>query len=443
MISLFDKKPGTGKGTTSQPAGWLDTEPWVIYGHRLVTWGLGGALVLITVLSVSGAVIATGRVNVEGNYKTIQHLDGGIVAKIHVKNGDRVAEGDVLIDLDKTQLAASLAVARGRVIDLSIQKARLEAERDDRAEFTPPPAEGAEAAAIAAAQTQLFNARRTRQLGQRSVLAQRKSQLDDEIGGLTSQLTSTSRQREINDRELKTVLPLFEKGFVNQQRIAPLEREAARLEGEVGRLKAEIARVKNGIGETDLQIAQVEKEYQSQVADELRQVERTLAEQTETERALADRVARTEIRAPVAGIVHALTAHTEGGVVTAASPIMQIIPADAALVVAAEIAPQSIDKVHKGQAAEVRFPAFDAHTTPRLEGTVRKVSPAEVQNSEGSTYFTAEIEVPPTEIARLGRDHSLVPGMPAEVFIETKSRSILSYLMKPITDMLSRAFRES
>lgn len=425
---------------------WQATEPWVRRGMRLVVYLLGGLIVFMALVSISGAVIATGSVTVEGNYKTVQHLDGGIVEKILVKNGDRVAAGDVLVKIDDSQARASLAVTRQRVSEFSIQKARLEAERDKRDAFVLPAGvalDDPEIQRIFAAQTTLFKARRATELGQQSVLRQRLGQLQDEIRGLDSQRKATLKQRDISANELKTVMPLYEKGFVNQQRIAPLQREAARLEGEIGRLDAEVAKVNNAIGETELKIAQSDKEYMSAVADELRKVEAQLAEQQETLLATSDRATRTDIRAPVTGTVHALAVHTEGGVVEAARPILQIIPDGGKLIVEAQLAPQSIDKVHAGQAAIVRFPAFDSHTTPRITGEVTKVSAAEMKDEQGRPHFTAQIAVTPDELAKLGRGHRLVPGMPAEVFIETGQRSILSYLVKPLTDMVTRAFRES
>lgn len=425
---------------------WQATEPWVRTGFRVVVYFLGGLLAFMALVSISGAVIATGSVTVEGDYKTVQHLDGGIVSKILVRNGDRVQAGDVLVKIDDSQARASLAVTRQRVSEFAIQKARLEAERDKRESFMLPAdldAGDVETQRILSAQTALFNARRATELGQQAVLSQRLGQLEDETRGLQSQRKATLRQRDISANELATVMPLYEKGFVNQQRIAPLQRESARLDGEIGRLDAELAKVQNAIGETRLRIAQSDKEYMSAVTDELRKVEAQLAEQTQTLMATSDRAGRTDVTAPVSGYIHALAVHTEGGVITAASPILQIIPENAKLVVEAELAPQSIDKVQSGQSATVRFPAFNSHTTPRLTGTVLKVSPAEIADQQGRKHFTAQIGIAPEELAKIGRAHVLVPGMPAEVFIETRARSILSYLLKPLDDMVSRAFRES
>jgi HlyD family secretion protein len=425
---------------------WQGTEAWVRFGMRTVLGLFGGLVLFLALVSISGAVVTSGSVTVQGNYKSIQHLDGGIVSKIFVQNGDRVNAGDTLIKIDDTQTSASLAVTTGRLHDFQIQQARLEAERDKKSKFVLPagidPADP-ETATIIATQTSLFQARRNSQLGQQSVLNQRLAQLQDDIRGLQSQLGATKKQNDINSRELATVLPLFEKGFVNQQRVSPLQREAARLEGENGRLTSELAKISSSIGETELRMAQVEKEYLNQVVDDLRQVQAGLAEQSETRRALADRAQRTTIVAPVSGYVNALAVHTEGGVITAATPVMQIIPDSAKLLIEAQLAPQDIDKVHTGQSAMIRFPAFSAKSTPQIYGQVLKISPAQIVDNQGRSYFTTQIEITPDELAKIGKDHKLVPGMPAEVFIETTSHSMLSYLLKPLTDTVSRAFRES
>ena len=425
---------------------WQSADPWIRFGYKVCVYMIGGLFLWSALVSISGAVVSAGTVVVESNTKTVQHLDGGIVHKIHVRNGDRVAKGDVLVTLDRTSTQASHTVAASRADDLAIQEARLEAERDGLDRFSLPPLAGLDTAAasrLEAAQRELFEARRTARSGERAVLAERLTQAKREIDGLTAQHTARQKEREINARELSTVMPLYEKGYVNQQRIGPLQREAARLEGEIGRIDAELSRARALMSEAELRLAQSSKAFAEAVSDELRKVKSALAEARETLTAQTDRLARTEIRAPRSGRIHALAIHTEGGVVTAASPILQIVPEDEKLVIEALVAPQDIDKVRAGQAAGVKFPAFNAHTTPRLEGTVARVSPAEIQGKDSRNHFTAQIEVPATELAKIGRGHELRPGMPAEIHIETTARSILSYFLKPLSDALARTFKES
>ncbi|MBA4172751.1 MAG: HlyD family type I secretion periplasmic adaptor subunit [Hyphomicrobium sp.] len=438
-ISLGIKAPALARDN------WQSTEPWVRFGFNVCIYMIGGLLVWSALVSIAGAVVAPGLVVVESNYKTVAHLDGGIVARILVRNGDRVAKGDVLVQLDATAVRANHTVATGRVNDLLVQNAMLEAERDNRQTFVlPSPLDSTDPAIskIAASQSQLFDARRAAREGERSVLVERVTQIENELRGLRFQETARKKEREINSRELASVLPLFEKGYVNQQRVGPLQREAARLEGEIGRIESDLAKMAAAMSEADLRLKQSTKAFTEGVVDELRKVQSGLAEALETQKSLADKLDRIDIRAPRAGIVHALTLHTEGGIVTPATPILQIVPEDEKLIVEAQLAPQDIDKVRTGQKAGVRFPAFNAHTTPRLEGNIVRISAAQITERDGRNHFTASVEIPALELNKIGTGQTLRPGMPAEVHIETVSRSILSYFLKPLSDALSRTFRE-
>ncbi len=415
----------------------------------MVLAAAAAVLVILSFISISGAVVTSGTVSVESNYKTIQHLDGGIVSKILVKNGDHVKEGDVLIRLDDTQLRASAGVTKGRLNDALIQRARLEAERDQSpairlpqdlaSDFGEPQVQR-----MLDAQRALFEARRISRKGELSVLAEKRDQARSELNSLDHQLAARLRERDLNDRELKNILPLFERGFVNQQRLGPLQKDQARLEGEVGRITGDMARAKSAFAEADLKLAQSDKEFLSQVVDELRKVQSQVAEAGEQLTAIEDKLARTEIRSPRSGRVHALAISTEGGVVTPAGAIGQVIPDGEKLIVEVRLQPQDIDKVRGGLTASVRFPAFNAKSTPKVEGFVTTVSPAQINDpqAQGRSYFTAQIELPTAELAKLPKEHQLVPGMPAEVFIETKSRSIMSYIMKPLIDSVSRVGRD-
>jgi HlyD family secretion protein len=402
---------------------------------------------LSLVLSISGAVLATGTVTVEGNYKTIQHLDGGIVSKILVRNGDVVKRSDVLVRLEDTGARANLAIVEGRVREFLIQHARLSAERDRQPAFALP--EGVrpferdqQIRDILATQTALFDARRASYEGEQAMLRKRLEQVRSELTGQENEIKARRRQLEIATKELHAVEPLFNKGFASQQRLGGLQREQARLGGDVDRLVADIARSRATIAEAELKILQSDRERTQTVVDELRKVQGQIAETEEQRKTLADKLDRVVIRAPHAGRVHALTATTEGGVIGAGMQIMQIIPDDERLVIEAQVQPQDIDKVRQGSIAGIRFPAFNATTTPRLTGSVATVSAAELTTKEGRTYFTARIEIPPAELKRLRSVHRLVPGMPAEVHIETASRWMLSYLVKPLVDAMARSFND-
>ncbi len=440
--------PQSLSSAVASPANWHSTDPWIRTGNRAVFGLLGGLVLFTSLVSINGAVVATGTVTVESNYKSVQHLDGGIVSKILVRNGDRVGQGDVLIRLDDTAAKAALTVVQGRVNEQLVQQARLEAERDRQSKLQLPKRVLALAnepglAKIITTQLSLFEARRSAHDGELSVLRQRLGQLKSDIGGVEAQFTARQREFDLTTQELANVKPLFEKGFANQQRYGGLQRDSARLEGEVGRLTSDLQRGKGAIAEAELKVLQSEKDYTQSVVDELKKVQATLAEQEENQTTLADKLARTEIRSPRSGRVHALNAHTEGGVIQPANTILQIIPEGEKLIVEAQLPPQDIDKVRRDMTASVRFPAFDAKSTPRLDGRVLSTSAAQLTDNQGKTYFTAQVEISVQELKKLGRGHELKPGMPAEVYIETGSRSILSYFLKPLGDLTTRAFRES
>ena len=434
-------------GHTSNHDGdnWSQSGPWVRFGLYSVCGLVAGLTLFAAFVSISGAVVATGTVTVESKYQSVQHLDGGIVARIDVKNGERVRKGQTLVVLDQTAAQANLIAIDGRVGDLVLQQARLEAERDGLEEMQLPDGLDLAQTAIAnaiKAQNALFQARRRARSGELAVLDQRVSQLTSEVQSLKAQRAARGKELAINTKELETVMPLFERGFVSLPRLSPLQREQARLEGEIGRLDAEVGKAKSGLAETELRKAQADKQYIREVVDELGKVEAALAEQRQAQAKIADVMSRIEIKAPRAGHVHGLEVHTVGGVIRPAMQIAQIIPEGERMMVEAQLPVREIDRVRPGQHAQVMFPAFNARTTPRLDGSVVKVSPAETRDERGRTFYTAVIDIPAQEMAKIGRGHALIPGMPAEVFIETSSRSILSYILKPLTDSMMQAFRE-
>ncbi len=423
---------------------WTSTDPWLRFGNRTVMFMAGGLFLFALIVSISGAVIATGKVTVEGNYRSVQHAEGGIVKAIHVKNGDLVEKGQQLISLDATEARANLEIVTSRIAELAMQEARLIAESEGRETFLMPEglADKPDIARVHAAQTQLFNARMSAFRGEQDVLGERLSQSENELTGLNAQVAARSRENALIEQELEEILPLYDKGYVNRARVTPLKREAARLAGELGRLEAQRAKVESLVSETRLAKAQSRKQFLKETLDELSKVKAQLKEQREAYKKFADTAARIEIRAPHAGRVHALAVHTIGGVVTPASQIALIVPVDEPLVIEARLSPTDIDRVRPGQSADVMFPSFNARTTPKLAGHVRRVSPAEETDEQGRTYFTAQIGIAGEELARIDAAHPLVPGMPAEVFIETNARSILSYLLRPLTDTLAHTFRE-
>jgi len=396
---------------------------------------------------IAGAVIAPGVLVVDTNVKKVQHPTGGIVGEIHVRNGDRVEAGDVVVRLDDTITRASLAIVTKNLTQLNARKARLEAERDGADAMIVPAELAARAsdeqvAHVVAGEQRLFDLRQAARVGQKAQMAQRIAQLNQEIVGLMAQSGAKSREIELIGRELKGARKLFKRNLVPITKMTELERAATRVEGEKGTLISAIARSKARIAETELEIIQIDRDLASEVARELSEIDAKIGESVERKVAADDQLKRIDIRAPQAGVVHQSTAHTVGGVISPGEAIMLIVPKADNLTVEARVPPQDIDQLHLGQTAMLRFSAFNQRTTPEITGTVSRIS-ADITTEErtGVSYYTIRVAMSAEEVSRLG-DVALQPGMPVEVFVKTGDRKVLSYLVKPLTDQITRAFRE-
>jgi HlyD family secretion protein len=408
---------------------------------------VGGAGSLAAVTTLSGAVIAAGKLVVDSNVKKVQHPTGGVIGEIHVKEGDSVKVGEILIRLDATVTRAGLAIVSKSVDELEARLARLEAERDGRPEITFPPSllarKGDEPIArIMAGEQSLFDFRREAREGQKAQLTERIAQLAEETSGLTEQKNAKRREIELIGTELEGIRKLWEKKYVSIERITALERDAVRLEGEHGQLTASIAQAKGRSAEIALQIIQIDQDLRSEVAAELREVQGKVSEFVERKVAAQEELRRIDVRSPQDGVVHQLAVHTIGGVVSPGEPIMLIVPVSDNLTVEARIAPQDIDQVTPGQKAVLRLSAFNQQTTPELTGVLTKISAdLTVDERTGLGYYTARVSLPAAELGKL-KGLALAPGMPAEVFFPTADRTMLSYLVKPLSDQIERAFRE-
>lgn len=401
-----------------------------------------------SVAQLAGAVIASGLLVVESNVKRVQHPTGGVVGELNVREGDVVRAGDVLARLDATIATASLQLVSKQLDQAVGRVARLMAERDGLAEIAFPAelaaraGTDAEAAAVIDGESRLFAARRMAMEGQKAQLRERISQSLREIEGLDAQQAAKSQEIALIEDELAGVLALFERNLVQINRLKLLQREAARLGGERGQIIAAIAQARGRIAETQLQVIQLDQNRRTEVMQELRDYETRIGEYVERRVAAQDQLARVDIRAPQDGIVHRLDVHTVGGVVSAGQVMMLIVPRSDELIIEARVSPSDIDQVVAGQTAVARFSAFNQRTTPELVGTVTSVAPDLLTvEGTGEAFYKVRIHIAPEELARL-RDLKLVPGMPVEVHIRTSSRSALSYMMKPLTDQLARAFRE-
>jgi membrane fusion protein, type I secretion system len=411
----------------------------------IVVGGLGGGWMALVPLS--GAVVVPGNLVVQSNVKTIQHPTGGVVAQIPVKNGMRVNAGDLLLRLDATQAQASLQVVSKQLDDARAKVARLIAERDG----LPRPAVPVELSTrlednnvktLLASEASLFKARVTARESQKELLQSKMSQLGEEIAGLEAQVGSKAKQLELITGELTGVQELFDKRLVPLARLTTLQRESARIEGERGQLISTIAETKSKIDEAKLQIVRIDQDARTEIVKDLGDAQGKEAELSERSIAARDVLDRIEMRAPTSGVVHQLAAHTIGGVIRAGDAIMEVVPDSDDLQIEAKLQPNDIDQVRKGQQAYVRFSAFNQRTTPQLIGEVSFVSPDTTRDQQTNmSYFTVRITLPEEERRRLA-GLQLVSGMPAEVFMQTGSRTMLSYLFKPIVDQLQRAFVE-
>lgn len=424
---------------------------------RISRLNLAGGLMLVAMVAgaggwaasteISGAVVAAGSVVVESSVKRVQHLSGGIVGELLVKEGDHVEAGDVLIRLDATQAQANLAILTNSMNELTARAARLKAEREGREtiDFPPELVRGTDDARIEGTmqeEERLLQLRLATQAAEKSQLRERVAQFHGEIAGLEAQVAAKDKELELIRTDLDRLRQLLSRGLTDSTRVTEREREAARLEGERGALLAAIAQTKGRISETELQIIAVDQEFRSQVGSELREVEARIAEIGERRIAAADQVKRIDIRAPQSGIVHQLAVHTVGGVIGAGEELMLIVPDDAALEIEARVSPAEIDQLFPGQTAVLRFAAFNPRTMPEILGKVARIGADISRDEAGSPFYLVRISIPPEEIARKLGNERILPGMLVEAFIQTASRTVMSYLLKPLEEQIGRAFRE-
>ncbi|MGA7805309.1 HlyD family type I secretion periplasmic adaptor subunit [Bradyrhizobium sp.] len=419
----------------------------LIIGLAMVIVLAGGFGGWASTMEISGALIAPGQIVVESSVKKVQHPTGGVVGELLARDGDVVKAGDVVVRLDDTVTKANLAIVT-KTLDASMARAaRLEAEQRglDKIRFSPQltsRASDPDVAGLMASETKLFEVRVNGRTGQKAQMRERITQLKEEIDGLTAQQNAKDQEIALVEKELAGVRQLYDQHLVQISRLTTLERDAARLNGERAQYVASRAQAKGKITETELQIIQVDKDMVSEVSKDLRETNDKIGELIERKVTAEDQLRRVDIRAPQNGVVEQSTVHTVGGVINAGDAIMLIVPQSDDLQVEAKVNPQDIDKLQVGQKTLLRLSAFNQRTTPELNGVVSRVSPdVTTDQRTGQSYYTIRVSMPRTEIARLGHV-KLIPGMPAEAFVQTGERTVLSYLMKPLNDQLMRAFRE-
>lgn len=406
--------------------------------------GVLGGWVATTV--IGGAVIANGQAIVHGKPQMVQSLDGGIVETINVRDGDRVTQGQVLLRLDPTLLTINHDSARGRLADALALKARLEAEQQGleslRFDYPVFPFPLPDTGRYEEGQRKIFAARADVRNGRREKLTETLAQFGNQITGITAQMDAKRDQLGFLEQNLENIRALTAEGLARQSQLTDLQRARADLLGQIASLGSDIARIHNEMRDSELETLQAERSFQEQVVTDLRDVTAKAEElhlEIITRTAQLDRI---DIRAPANGIVHEMQATTLGGVVAPGATILEVVPLGRGVDFDLHVDPRAIDQVQPGQKAQVVFAAFDQQSTPRLNGQVTTVSPdAVVDPKTGQRFFRIGLSVSPEELARLG-ELKLLPGMPVEAYLETGERTVLTYLLQPLTSQITRAFRE-
>ena len=427
---------------------------WSVQGPAL----LGGATLVFLVLAlgvwsatsrISGAVIATGSVAVQSNRQVVQHAEGGIVGELLIRDGTFVAEGETLLRLDSRVIDAELNAIDRQILESAVRRARLTSELTGADSVSFPDAlvalvsDTPELREQLEGQVRLFAARRAAQAGEVEQLGERIVQARNRIIGIEAQLASLNGQSALIGEELSDNESLLERGLVQRATVAQLRRQALQIAGGIGKLLADIAEQKGEIAAFEIEKLRLTAARREEVIVTLRDLTLREIELEKQKATLEARRARMDIRAPVAGIVHGMTVFNAGAVVRRAEPLMYVVPQSQPLVVMAQVNAKDVDDVFVGQEVTLRFPTFNARSTPEIIGTALTISAdAFTEEGTGRRYYSVEIVPADSALADLG-EAVLVPGMPVEAFLRTSDRTPLSYLAKPLTDYLTRAMRES
>lgn len=432
-------------GSAAAPS--LDTRPGTHWGALLLLLGGIGFFAWAALVPLSQGVPVQGYIKVEGNSKTVQHLRGGIVEQILVREGDRVQENQPLLRLNETQLKAQLGIVDSQLISALAIEARLQAEQAGRGDVVFPEfllqraAEPLTSEAMAT-QRQLFATRRAALRGEEAIGRENIAGLEQQVRGLEAQEQAKARQLKLFDDELDALRPLYEQGYVPRNRMFELERSVAYLNGQRSEDLANIGRARSQISEIQLKIHQSRDVYRKEVETQLSEVQRQVADLRERHVATRDDLERAVVRAPASGTVVGLTVFTAGGVVAPGQKLMDIVPQGKALQIEAQIPTQLIDNVKPGLSADIRFPALDRFDVSHIPGQLVYVSADRLTDpATNQPYFLGRVEVTSDGMRKLA-GHELLPGMPADVVIVTGERTLLGYLVHPLVSRLHFAFTE-
>ncbi|MGI9508005.1 MAG: HlyD family type I secretion periplasmic adaptor subunit [Geminicoccaceae bacterium] len=419
-----------------------------LMGYAAIVVFFGGFGSWATLAKLASAAIAPGVVSPDGSRKTVEHLEGGIVRDIKVREGDQVTAGQVLVTLEDIKARGEFEELRERFVHLVTVEARLRAEQAGAASIaTPKVLETFDPSVVQPAldaQTQLFESRRATMRGREEILGQQIRQLEAEIDGLHEVIALDNEQLSLIQQEVEGVQSLYKKGLSRLPELLKLKRAQVELRADRASNRASIARHEQSIGETKLELLTLHEQQREQVADELSQARTDLAAVRSQMPSREDVLARTVVKAPLAGVVMNVRVTTTTGVVEPGEPLLDLVPDNTGLIIDARVKPTDMDIVHTGQLARVLFPAYGQRNLPQINGSLRSVSADRVTDERtGEPYFLAKVEVEPAELERIAPDIELIPGMPADVMILTGERTVVDYLIRPFVESITKSFRES
>lgn len=440
--------PTPASATKEAPKKWSARVPLIVGFIGLLVL-LGGFGYWSVTSTISGAIIASGRIEVDQNRQIVQHPDGGVIESILVDEGDLVQQGQTLVQLDSVQLASQLTIIEGQLFELIARRGRLEAERDnaDAIVFDPllvsKASENKDVNDLMEGQSRLFLARLDSISQETDQLGKRRGQISAQIGGIEAQTDALAQQLDLIGQELASQQSLLDRKLTQAARVLNLQREQSRLAGSKGELAAQKAQAEGRITETDIEILKLQTRRREEAISRLRDLQYRELELSEQRNALAGQMERLVITAPVSGIVYGMQFFTPRSVVRPADPVLYLIPQDRPLIITSQVEVIHVDKIFPGQEVSVRFSSLDQRETPELTGRVVKISPdAFTDDATGASFYRTEITLLDGEAEKLPEGSNLIPGMPVEAYIRTSDRTPMGYLIKPFADYFAKAFRE-
>jgi HlyD family secretion protein/epimerase transport system membrane fusion protein len=443
QVTIYTRRPPRSSAMPSSLQASIGTP--IRWGYVIILVFIVGFGLWAGFAPLAGGAVASGIITPSSSRRVVQHLEGGIIRDLRVRDGDVVKAGDPLIVLEPVQPQSAHDQLLADLRALEARRARLEAERTgaQTIDFPPSLLEDGKLAPVAASQQEIFEARRAAHAARRSVIEKRSEQLVSEIDGYEAQIASVERQIALINEEVEGKQKLLEQGLIPKPEALRLRRAQSELSARRAEFVTAIAKTKQQIGEANLQITSAEAARLDEVTGELDKIETDRSELMRRLRASEDVLNRTIIAAPVDGTVINMRFKTVGGVVQRGEPVLEIVPKDDSLIIEARVAPNDIHLVHPGQEAQIHLSAYSIRVMPRIKGVVRSASADRVTDPSGDQgYFLARVEIDRDDLAKRGAGMTLVPGMSAEVVFVTEERTLLQYLLAPIADVLRRGMRE-